>query len=169
MVDDVVSVLASCARLQNRRRIQVSHSRAAKVRNQLACIFKMEAIIELQPIGGKRRGLLGGDALQAVHNSDDRHSRTFEVVCMAFRGSGAGTPPRLRCKASLRAVRWQPRQRLRPVRRFGRSLYLIEAAAKIEDWSSARLIVLSELLARSELRVSHFIARKDSLWPLLVN
>ncbi len=54
VIDDVVSMLAARARHQDRRRIQVRDTEPAKIRNQLARVLEVKAVIQLQPIGRQR-------------------------------------------------------------------------------------------------------------------
>ena len=67
VVDDVVSVLAAFARLQDGRRIKMSDTEFLKIRNQPAGMFKMEAVVELQSIRGERYrfALLCGQTIKA--------------------------------------------------------------------------------------------------------
>jgi hypothetical protein len=54
VVSDIVSMLAAGAGLEDGRRINVGDAQRVQVSDEPPRIFKSEAGIELQPIGGKR-------------------------------------------------------------------------------------------------------------------
>ena len=73
VVHDVVTVLASRARFQKRRRIAVRHAHRRQIRHELSSVTKRQRAIELQPIRRRRQRAFGDEVVD--HFQDGLHGR----------------------------------------------------------------------------------------------
>ena len=94
VIDDVVSVLAAGARLQDGRSVTVADAELPKIRNQPARIFEVKVLIELQPVGRQRYRSALFAARRSKHSdsSEDGTVRTGELASifwLDFRQSAA--------------------------------------------------------------------------------
>jgi hypothetical protein len=68
VIDDVVTVLAAGARLQDRRSITVAYAELPKVRDKFASIFEVKPVVKLQAVSrqGYRSVLRSGEPVKAL-------------------------------------------------------------------------------------------------------